>query len=80
MAEAYNPYLVDDSYEDEEEEVATAEWNWGKKTVIVPNPQGRGVEESNDFDVTKSDKLVDFLLEKGQIKLPDNHIMLPLIS
>ena len=28
IAEAYNPYSVDDSYEDnEEEEVATAEWN-----------------------------------------------------
>ena len=25
----------------------------------------------------KSDKLFDFLLEKGQIKLPDNHVMLP---
>ena len=49
----------------------------GKKTVMVPNPWGRGVEVSYDFDVTKSDKLFDFLLEKGQIKLPDNHVMLP---
>ena len=54
-----------------------AEWNWGKKTVMVPNPWGRGVEESYDFDVTKSDKLFDFLLKKGQIKLPDGHVMLP---
>ena len=38
IAENYNPYLVDDGYEDGEEEVATAEWNWGKKTVMVPNP------------------------------------------
>ena len=37
VAEAYNPYSVDDSYEDEEE-VATAEWNWSEKTVMVPNP------------------------------------------
>ena len=36
--EAYNPYSVDDSYEDEEEEVAVPKWNWGKKTVMVPNP------------------------------------------
>ena len=43
---------------------------------MVPNPWGRGVEESCDFDVTKLDKLFDFLLEKGQIKLPDNHVML----
>jgi len=54
-----------------------AEWNWGKKTVTVPNPCGKGVEESYDFDVTKSDKLFNFLLERGQIKLPTNHVMLP---
>ena len=65
MAEAYNPYSVDDGYEDdEEEEVAVAEWNWGKKTIMVPNSWGRGVEESYDFDVTKSDKLFNFFLEK----------------
>ena len=77
VAKAYDPYSVDDDYEDEEEEVAVAEWNWGNKTVMVPNPWGRRVEESYDFDVIKSDKLFDFLLEKGQIKLPDGHIMLP---
>ena len=39
IAEAYNPYLVDDEEEDEEEEeVAMAEWNWGKQIVMVPNP------------------------------------------
>ena len=76
MAEAYNPYSVDDGYEDEEE-VAAAEWNWGKKTVMVSNPWGREVEESYDFDVTKSDKLFDFLLEMGHIKLPYGHVMLP---
>ena len=39
MAEAYNPYSVNDSYEDdEEEEVTVAEWNWAKKTVMVSNP------------------------------------------
>ena len=77
VAEAYDPYSADDGYEGEEEQVAAAEWNWGKKTVMVPNPQGRGVEESYDFDVTKSDNLFDFLLEKGHIKLPNNHVMLP---
>ena len=56
VAEVYDPYSVDDCYEDEEEEVAAAEWNWGKKTVMVSNPWGRGVEESYDFDITKSDK------------------------
>ena len=37
VAKAYNTYSVDDGYEDEEE-VATAEWIWDKKTVMVPNP------------------------------------------
>ena len=76
VAEAYDPYSADDGYEDEEK-VAAAVWNWSKKTVMVPNPWGRRVEESYDFDVTKSDKLFDFLLEKGQIKLLDGHVMLP---
>ena len=53
VVEAYNPYLVNDGYEDEEEEVAVTEWNWDKKTVMVPNPWGRGVEDSYDFVVTK---------------------------
>ena len=60
IAEAYDPYSADEGYEDEEEEVVAADWNWGKKTVMVPNPWGRRVEESYDFDVTKSDKLFDF--------------------
>ena len=78
IAKAYNPYSVDDGDEDDdEEEFAVAEWNWGKKTVMVPNPWGKGVKESYDFNVTKSDKLFDFLLERGQIKLPANHVMLP---
>ena len=37
----------------------------GKETVMVPNPWGRGIKESYDFDITKSDELFDFLLEKG---------------
>ena len=47
---------------------------------MVPNPWGKGVEESYDFDVIKLDKLFDFLLEKGHIKLLDNHVKLPPIS
>ena len=62
VAEAYDPYSIDDGYEDEEEEVTVVEWNWGKKMVMVPNHWGRGVEESYHFDVIKSDKLFHFLL------------------
>ena len=44
---------------------------------MVLNPQGKEVEESYDFDVTKADKLFDFLREKGHIKQPTNHVILP---
>ena len=44
---------------------------------MVPNPWEKEVEESYDFDVTKADKLFNFLLEKGHIKLPINHVILP---
>ena len=81
MAEAYNPYLVNDSYEDdEEEEVAAAEWNWSKKTTMVPSPWGRGVEESYDFDVTKSDKLFDFCLRRDRSSCPIIMLCCPLIN
>lgn len=68
-----------ESYESDEdiddEEVAAAERNWGKKAVVVPKPWGK--EETYDFDVTKADRLFDFLLEKGQIKLPTRYVKLP---
>lgn len=32
------------------------------------------MEENYDFDVTKAVKLFDFLLDKGQIKLPDDYV------
>ena len=43
---------------------------------MVPNPWEKEVEESYDFVVIKADKLFYFLLEKGQIKLPANHVIL----
>ena len=43
---------------------------------MVPNSWGKEVKESYDFDVTKADKLFDFLLEKGQTKLPANYVIL----
>ena len=78
IAEAYNPYLVDD--DEEEEEIDVAKWNWGKKIVMVPNPWGRGVEESYEFDVTKLDKLFDFLHEKGRLSCLMVMLCCPLIN
>ena len=44
---------------------------------MVLNLWGKEVEENYDFDIIKADKLFDFLLEKGQIKLTANHVILP---
>ena len=76
IVEAYNLYSVNDDEDDEEEEIVVAEQNCSKKIVMVLNPWGKGVEKSYDFDITKSDKLFDFLLQKGQIKFPTNHVIL----
>ena len=38
IAEVYDTYSVEEDDEDVEQEVAMAEWNWGKKIVMVPNP------------------------------------------
>ena len=81
MAEAYNPYSIDDGYEDYEEEVvAVTKWNWGKKTVMVPNPWERGIKESYDFDVTKLDKLFDFFLSEDRSNCPPIMLCYLLIS
>ena len=63
IVETYNPYSIDNGYEDdEEEEVAMAEWNQGKKTVMESKRAMISMSQNQT-------KLFDFLLEKGQIKL-----------
>jgi len=32
-------------------------------------------KDNYDFDVTKADKIFDFLLEKGQLRLSTNHVI-----
>jgi hypothetical protein len=34
------------------------------------------VDQAYDFDVTKADKLFEFLVKEGRIKLPEGHSML----
>ena len=65
-----DPYDVDS---DEDEEVSTVEWTWGKAPVSCP-----WVKEKKDvynFDVNKADRIFDLLLEKKQLRLPVNHVI-----
>ena len=58
---------------DEDEEVATAEWTWGK--APVSRQWGKEKKDVYDFDVKKADRIFDLLLEKKQLRLPANHVI-----
>jgi hypothetical protein len=79
IADIYNQFLEradqGDEYDDEEE-IAAAEIVWGKEPLTVNQrwiKQDKGIY---DFDMTKVDKLFEFLVKEGQIKLPEGHSML----
>jgi hypothetical protein len=79
IAEIYNQFLKradqGDEYDDEEEK-AVAEIVWGKEPVIVNQRWIKQAKGTYDFDVTKADKLFEFLVKEGRIKLPEGHSML----
>jgi hypothetical protein len=49
---------------------------WGKEPLTVNQRWIKQTKGTYDFDVTKEDKLFDFLVKEGQIKLPEGHSML----
>jgi hypothetical protein len=60
---------------DDDEEVATAEIMWGKEPLTVNQRWIKQTKGTYDFDVTKADKLFEFLVKEGRIKLPEGHSM-----
>jgi hypothetical protein len=64
-----------DEYHDEEE-IAAAEIVWGKEPLTVNQRWIKQAKGTYDFDVTKVDKLLEFLVKEGRIKLPEGHSML----
>jgi hypothetical protein len=79
VADIYNQFLEradqGDEYDDEEE-IAAAEIVWGKEPLTVNQRWIKQAKGTYDFDVTKADKLFDFLEKEGRIKLPEGHSML----
>jgi hypothetical protein len=61
---------------DDDEEVAAAEIMWGKEPLTMNQRWIKQTKGTYDFDVTKADKLFEFLVKEGQIKLPEGHSML----
>jgi hypothetical protein len=79
ISEIYNQFLerADQGSEyDDEEEIAAAEIVWGKEPLTVNQRWIKQAKGTYDFDVTKADKLFDFLVKEGRIKLPEGHSML----
>jgi hypothetical protein len=79
IADIYNQFLeradqVEDF--DDEEEIAAAEIIWGKEPLTVNQRWIKQAKGTYDFDVTKVDKLFEFLVKEGRIKLPEGHSML----
>jgi hypothetical protein len=61
---------------DDDQEVAAAEIMWGKEPLTMNQRWIKQTKGTYDFDVTKADKLFDFLVKEGRIKLPEGHSML----
>jgi hypothetical protein len=79
IADIYNQFLerADQGSEyDDEEEIAAVEIVWVKEALTVNQRCIKQAKGTYDFDVTKADKLFDFLVKEGRIKLPEGHSML----
>jgi hypothetical protein len=79
IADIYNQFLerADQGEEfDDEQKIAVAEIVWVKEPLTVNQRWIKQAKCTCDFDVTKADKLFEFLMKEGRIKLPDGHSML----
>jgi hypothetical protein len=61
---------------DDDEEIAAAEMVSGKEPITVNQRWIKQAKGTYDFDVTKADKIFEFLVKEGRIKLPEGHSML----
>jgi hypothetical protein len=79
VADIYNQFLEradqGDEYDDEEE-IAAAETLWGKESFNVNKRWIKQAKGTYDFDATKADKLFEFLVKEGRMKLPEGQSML----
>jgi hypothetical protein len=79
IAKIYNQFLerADQAEEyDDDEEIAAVEIVWGKEPVTVNQRWIKQAKDTYDFDVTMADKLFEFLVKEGRIKLQEGHSML----
>jgi hypothetical protein len=64
-----------ESSDDEEADMCVVEWSWGSKSKsfvyssLKPASKSRQDEMRYTLDVTKCDRIIDYLLQEKQIKL-----------
>jgi hypothetical protein len=70
-----------ESSDGEEVDMCVAEWSWASKSKLFVCSSLKSASKSRQdeihftFDVTKCDRIFDYLLQKKQIKLPSNHVI-----
>jgi hypothetical protein len=70
-----------ESSDDEEADMCVAKWNWASKTKQFVCSSLKSASKSQQdemrytFDVTKCDRIFDYLLQEKYIKLPSNHVI-----
>ena len=68
--------IVDDSDEEVKSDEVAAVDQVQRYSEYIPWDKNKSTEEEGNkfnFDITKAYKIFDYLLEKGQIKLTENH-------
>jgi hypothetical protein len=72
---------ANESSDDEESDMCVAEWNWTSKSkpFICSSLKSASKSWQDEirftFDITKCDRIFDYLLREKQIKLPSNHVI-----
>nr|AAM74447.1 Putative retroelement [Oryza sativa Japonica Group] len=61
--------------DDDDSEIAAAEWVRSKKVIPCQWVKNSGKEERYNFDITKDDKIFDLLLREKQIQIPAGYII-----
>jgi hypothetical protein len=70
-----------ESSDDEEANMCVAEWSWASqskpfiRSSLKPASRSWQDEIRYTFDITKSDRIFDYLLQEKQIKLSCNHVI-----